>query len=121
MKNIYTFLFLILLVGSVQLTQAGSGDQGKTNSERATKMTKQLAQKIQLSEGQYVKVRQLNLRVLNEVQQTKARLAADPVALDQALAEMQSHYEWDLTAILGPRQMVAYTQSKADLMAMSAR
>ncbi|UOG77045.1 hypothetical protein MTX78_10675 [Hymenobacter tibetensis] len=120
MKNIFTPLVFALIVGSVQLAEAGSGDQNRT-TDRATQMTKQLAQKTQLSEGQYVKVRQLNVRMLNEVQETKARLASDPAALDQKLAEMQAHYEWDLATILWPRQMAVYTQSKADLMAFSAR
>jgi hypothetical protein len=118
MKKIFTFLLLSAMVGTSQLAEAGSGDQTSPNA-RATQMVKQLAKKIQLSEGQYVKVRQLNLRLLNDVQAVKAQSAGDAAAIDQQLAELQSHYEWDLTAILGPRQMVAYNQSKADMMAMS--
>lgn len=122
MKKISTFLFLLVMIGTSQLVEAGSGDQASPSpSARATQMTRQLAKKIQLSEGQYVKVRQLNLRLLNDVQAVKAASAGDVTAMDRQLAELQSHYEWDLTAILGPRQMVAYNQSKADLMAMSVR
>ena len=122
MKKVFTFLFLLVMIGTSQLVEAGSGDQATPSiGARATQMARQLAKKIQLSEGQYVKVRQLNLRLLNDVQAVKTQSAGDVAAIDQQLAELQSHYEWDLTAILGPRQMVAYTQSKADLMAMSVR
>ena len=120
MKNIFACLSLLLVVSAAQPVLAGPGDQGKAEA-RATQLTKQLAQKTQLSEGQYVRVRQLNLRMITEVQELQASLANDPVALDKKLAELQSHYEWDLTAILGPRQMVAYTQSKASQMAFSNR
>lgn len=111
---------LLLAMNATQPAVAGPGDQGKAEA-RATQLTKQLAQKTQLSEGQYVRVRQLNLRMINEVQELQTRLASDPIALDKQLAELQSHYEWDLTAILGPRQMVAYTQFKANQMAFSNR
>lgn len=120
MKNLYISLFLLLLVNAAQPVMAGPGDQGKAEA-RATQLTKQLAQKTQLSEGQYVRVRQLNLRMIMEMQELQASLAADPVALDKQLAELQSHYEWDLTAIIGPRQMVAYNQSKINQIAFSGR
>jgi hypothetical protein len=119
MKNVFTCLSLLLAINAAQPAVAGPGDQGKAEA-RATQLTKQLAQKTQLSEGQYVRVRQLNLRMINEVQELQTRLASDPVALDKQLAELQSHYEWDLTAILGPRQMMAYNQSKVSQMAFSA-
>lgn len=120
MKNFFSCLFLLVVVNAVQPVVAGPGDQGKAEA-RATQLTKQLAQKTQLSEGQYVKVRQLNLRMIMAVQELQASLAADPVALDKQLAELQSHYEWDLTAIIGPRQMVAYNQAKLSQMALSSR
>ncbi len=47
----------------------------------------------------------------------REQLAITPAALDQYLAEVQSHYEWDLAAILWPRQMVAYNQAKATMTA----
>jgi len=120
MKNVFASLSLVLVLGASQPVEAGSGNQDKI-ATRATQITKQLAQKTQLSEGQYVKVRQLNLRMLTEVQALQTRLASDSAALDQQMAELQSHYEWDLATILWPRQMAVYTQAKSDMMAFSAR
>ncbi|MBD2716857.1 hypothetical protein KBK19_17570 [Microvirga sp. STR05] len=119
MKHISaSLIFLLVLAGN--LVSAGPGDQNKLTM-RATQLTRQMAQKTPLNEGQYVKVRQLNMRLLAEVQAAQARFANDLVALDKELAEVQTRYEWDLATILWPRQMMAYTQAKADLMAFSNR
>lgn len=117
MKNFFSLLCsVILLTGHVAV--AGSGEQNRLTA-RATMLTRQMALKTPLNEGQYVKVRQLNLRLLSEKQALQTRLANDPAALDQQLAELQTRYEWDLAAILWPRQMAAYNQSKAEFMALS--
>lgn len=113
-------LVLLLFLTATNLVQAGSGEQQKLTA-RATQLTQQMARVTPLNEGQYVKVRQLNLRLLSERQAVLTRSAGDAAALDQQMAEVQAHYEWDLAAILWPRQMVAYTQAKAGLMALSAR
>jgi hypothetical protein len=119
MKNLSAFLLLVLLM-TVGVAKAGPGDQQKLTS-RATALTQQMARVTPLNEGQYVKVRQLNLRLLGEVQALQTRFANDAATLDQQMAEVQARYEWDLATILWPRQMVAYTQAKADLMAFGSR
>ena len=112
-----TLTLLVLLLGSY-VTEARNGDQQKL-IVRATLLTRQMARKTPLNEGQFVKVRQLNLRLLTEIQDLQARHIDDPEALDQQMAEVQSRYEWDLATILWPRQMQAYHQAKAELMAFS--
>lgn len=119
MKKLFSLLLLVLLT-TIGLVEAGSGDQQKLTA-RATTLTRQMARVTPLNEGQYVKVRQLNLRLLSEMQAVQARYAGDAASLDKQLAEVQSRYEWDLATILWPRQMVAYTQAKADLMAFGSR
>jgi hypothetical protein len=119
MKKLST-LILLLFLTATSLVQAGPGDQQKLTA-RATQLTQQMARVTPLNEGQYVKVRQLNLRLLNERQAIQTRFNGDAAVLDQQMAEVQARYEWDLATILWPRQMVAYTQAKADLMALSAR
>ncbi|GAB2464178.1 hypothetical protein GCM10011375_16300 [Hymenobacter qilianensis] len=93
-------------------------DNGTSLNARATQLTRQMAQRVRLDEGQYVKVKRLNLQMLAEMEEAKTRLSADPAALDQYLAEVQSHYEWDLAAILWPKQMVAYNQAKTTMTAV---
>ena len=101
-------------------TYAGQGNDNVLNS-RATTMTRQIASKVKLSEGQYVKVRKLNLQMLTTVADLKAQYAADPTTLDERMAEVQMHYEWDMAAILWPTQMTAYNQAKSTMTALSVR
>lgn len=107
----------MLSVGG-QLRAASGDDQAKLSS-KATALTQQMAHKIPLNEGQYVKLRQLNIRMLAEVQALHASLSNDPAALQEQLIEAQARYEWDLATMLWPRQMVAYDQSKPKLMAFT--
>ena len=106
-----------MLTLSSTLSFGAVADNGTSLNARATQLTRQMAQKVRLDEGQYVKIKRLNLQMLAEMEEAKARLASDPAALDQYLAEVQSHYEWDLAAILWPRQMVVYNQAKATMTA----
>lgn len=116
MKKVY---ILTCLLASMTLSLATNAvaDNGTSLNSRATLLTRQMAQKVRLAEGQYVKIKRLNMQMLAETEEAKVRLAADPAALDQHLAEIQSHYEWDLATILWPRQMVAYNQAKASMTA----
>jgi len=84
-------------------------------------MTQQIAAKTHLNEGQYLKVKQLNLQMLTAVESLKKQRTLDPAVADQQLAEIQDHYEWDLSAILWPRQMVAYKEAKASMTAVNLR
>jgi hypothetical protein len=104
---------------SFSLSQAVAG-QEPTLQDRATTLTQQLAQKVPLTEAQYVKIRRLNLQLLTATQDLKTRLASDPAALDQQLAELQDHYDWDMAAVLWPRQLQAYRQTRSGMTAMDA-
>ena len=115
MKKLLT---LLVLLTASYVTKASNGDQPKLVT-RATLLTQQMAKKIPINEGQYIKVRQLNLRLLSEKQAIQAQYAEDPATLDQQLAEAQNRYEWDLASILWPRQMASYEQAKTDLTAFN--
>ncbi|MBC6608026.1 hypothetical protein H8B13_14460 [Hymenobacter sp. BT188] len=117
MKRIYTLVCVMISLAS-GLSFTALADNGTSLNARATQLTRQMAQKVRLDEGQYVKVKRLNLQMLAEMEEAKTRLSSDPAALDQYLAEVQSHYEWDLAAILWPKQMVAYNQSKTTMTAV---
>ncbi|GAB2942252.1 hypothetical protein GCM10027048_03500 [Hymenobacter coalescens] len=113
-------LFYLSAALLLTLAQPAAAGQEPDLNERATKLTQQLAHKVPLNEAQFVKVRRLNLHLLAATQDLKSRLANDPAALDQQLAELQEHYEWDMAAILWPRQMAAYQRSRASMTAMDA-
>ncbi|SHK45615.1 hypothetical protein [Hymenobacter psychrotolerans] len=119
MKNVSAFFFFLVMLAGYVAT-ADSGDQNEL-SARSTQLTRRMALRTPLNEGQYMKVRQLNMRLLAEVPAAQAQFSGDAAALDKQLAEVQARYEWDLATILWPRQMQAYTQAKADLMAFGNR
>ena len=103
MKNIFAGMLLALLLSAGMATQAGPGD--------GTRM----------SEGQYVKVKQLNIRLLTEMASLRKQLATDGAALDKALADVQMRYEWDLASILWPKQLAAYEDVKMNFTAANVR
>lgn len=80
-----------------------------------------MAERTRLSEGQYVKVRTLHLRLLTETAQLRKQFATDAEAADKALADVQMRYEWDLAAILGPKKMLAYEEMKTNFTAANIR
>lgn len=119
MKKAYIFAFMLVCVGGVAL--AADSDGGNSPIQvRATSMTRAMSSKVQLDEGQYLKVKLLNVRMLTEVDDLKIRFAADPSILDQHLAEAQMRYEMDLASLLRPKQVAMYQQSRTNMTALGS-
>lgn len=117
--TLYTLLAFCILCSTPAALAGGPGDTPL--AARAKIMTQQIAAKTNLSEGQYLKVKRLNLTMLMAVEALKKQRSLDPAAVDQQMAEIQDHYEWDLAAILWPRQLVAYREAKASMTAINLR
>jgi hypothetical protein len=118
MRN-FTTILLLCSMCYASSAQAAAPTDGTRINERAKAMTRQMAEKLPLSEGQYVKVRQLNLRLLTETAEMRKQFVNDATALDEALANVQMRYEWDLATILRPRQMALYDQTKLSMTAVN--
>jgi hypothetical protein len=116
MKKITLFIALILGLQGVSLA-AGRGE-GTGLQARATALTRSIAEKVRLDEGQFVRVKQLNIRMLTEMEDLQTRFAADPALLDQRLAEAQLQYETALTALLRPAQLALFQQNRASMTAL---
>ncbi|MBC6609695.1 hypothetical protein H8B15_02095 [Hymenobacter sp. BT507] len=115
----YLLLAVFALFSTTSVVAGGPGDSPL--AARAKTMTQQIAAKTHLNEGQYLKVKQLNLQMLTAVESLKKQRSLDAEAADKQMAEIQDHYEWDLAAILWPRQMVAYKEAKASMTAVNLR
>lgn len=114
-----TTLFACLLLGVQSMALAGSEGDGNTSIHaRATALTRSISEKARLDEGQYLRVKQLNVRMLAEIEDLKTRFAADQSILDQRLADAQGRYESDLTALLRPAQLALFQQSRASMTAL---
>ncbi|WP_139922110.1 hypothetical protein [Hymenobacter sp. DG01] len=120
MKNVFVCLAFALLVTAGTTAQAAPGDGGKLTA-RASELTRRMAERTKLSEGQYVKVRQLNLRLLTEMAEARKQFSADVEELDKALADIQMRYEWDLACVLRPKQIAAYDDMKQTFTATNIR
>lgn len=119
MKKVLLLAGLALAV--VSAAQAKSGGEGSgTAQARATALTRIQATKARLDEGQYLKVKQLNIRMFSEMEDLKVRFAADPAILDERLAVAQSRYEIELTTIMRPAQLAMFQQSRNSMTALSA-
>lgn len=118
MKKAYIFAFMLL--GMQVAASASDFDGGSAIQSRATAMTRSMSGKVQLDEGQYLKVKVLNIRMLTEAEDLKTRFAADPSVLDQQLAEAQMRYEMDLASLLRPKQVAMYQQSRTSMTALGS-
>ncbi|RYU80458.1 hypothetical protein [Hymenobacter persicinus] len=121
MKKIYTTACLLLTLGApVLLAQNVVANEAALHS-RVTSLSRRIAETAKLSEGQYVRVKRLNLVMMSEMETIKARFAAEPVKMDEQLAELQARYDWDLAAVLQPRQLAAYNEAKISTVAVNAQ
>lgn len=113
---------LLLLAGLTLgfLTASAAPDPESDNplNQRATALTRAMASKMQLDEGQYLRLKQLNLRMLSTMEDLKDRFAADPEIRDFRMAEAQTSYHMELALLLRPTQLTAYKQSQASMTAL---
>ncbi|MBG8554622.1 hypothetical protein [Hymenobacter guriensis] len=123
MKKLCLLIGMLLALGTA--SQAGSGvttittDHGAAIAARATKLSRSMASAMQLDEGQYLKIKKLNTRMLIAVDDLKSRYAADPEILDQQLADAQQQYEQALADLLRPRQLAMYHEAQTNMTALS--
>ncbi|PJJ60309.1 hypothetical protein [Hymenobacter chitinivorans] len=113
--------FALLALSAQTAAFAGNDPDGPSAIQaRATTLTRTMAQQTKLDEGQYLKVKQLNLRMLTELDDLKTRFAADPAILDQQLAGAQTRYEAELASLLRPTQYAVYQQARSGMTALGA-
>lgn len=117
MKKAFLFTGIILALGA---TVYASGDKESTIVTRATALTRIQVQKARLDEGQYLKVKNLNIRMLTEMEDIRNRFASDPAILDERLAVAQARYELELTSIMRPAQLAMFNQARNNMTALSA-
>ena len=118
MNNLLAAACLTVSLTSATPAKGPKDNFPKTVQARATTLTQALAQRIHLNEGQYVRIKQLHLRYLNERHEMEKALASAPATeRDAQMAAAQQRYEQDLNALLYPEQRVAYQQLRASFTA----
>jgi hypothetical protein len=107
-----------LATASATTRKKPAEDYPKAIQVRATTLTQALAHHIHLNEAQYVRVKRLHLKYLNERLELERSLAGEPAAeRDTQLAAAQLRYEQKLSDLLRPDQRVAYQQLRANFTA----
>jgi DNA polymerase III epsilon subunit-like protein len=107
-----------LATASATTRKKPTEDYPKSIQVRATTLTQALAHHIHLNEAQYVRVKRLHLKYLNERLELERSLAGEPAAeRDTQLAAAQLRYEQKLSDLLRPDQRVAYQQLRANFTA----
>lgn len=116
MKKVLLLAGLALALGTAAYAKA---DGNTTIQDRAVALSRIQAQKARLDEGQYLKVKQLNIRMFTEMEDLKTRFASEPAILDERLAVVQVRYEMALTSIMRPAQLAMFQQSRNSMTALS--
>lgn len=112
----------LLLAGFAFLlgaTTYAATDKSTSIKARATALARVQVEKAHLDEGQYVQVKSLNIRMLTEMEDLKARFAAEPAILDERLAVAQARYELELTALMRPSQLALFNQARNNMTALT--
>jgi hypothetical protein len=117
---------LLLLAGlaiGVQLVARASDPERNDPTGingRAAQLTRTMATKMKLDEGQYIKLKDLNLRMLATMEDLKVRFAADPETRDMRMAEAQVSYHYELASMLRPQQLTVYRQTQESMTALGS-
>lgn len=117
MKKVYVFACLVLCLQGAS-SNAFAADESTAIQARATTLTRAIANKARLDEGQYLKVKQLNVKMLSDMDALKVRYAADPLSLDQKMAEVQIDYDVALARVMRSNQFAMYQQSRSSMTAL---
>lgn len=120
MKKLTIPVLLAVLTLASHRLLAAPGNGNRDLQVRASAMTRSLAEQVHLNEGQYVQVKALNLRLLQEMLSAKAVFVHDAELQNRAIADAQQQYEYELASLLQPAQLALYQQNRASRTALNA-
>ncbi|MBO3269603.1 hypothetical protein [Hymenobacter defluvii] len=122
MKKAYLTAALLLGLYSSSLAKGShqEPDEKATIQQRAVVLTRAMATKMRLDEGQYLKLKQLNIRWLTEMEALKQDGSTTISALDENASAMQAQYESEMLALLYPAQQQIYRHLENTRMAFRA-
>ena len=119
MKKVYLVVCLAVGLQGAALS-VSAADEATGIQARATTLTRAMANTARLDEGQYLKVKKLNIQMLTETDELKAKYAADPATLDQKMAVVLANYESALSQVMRSQQLAVYQQSRNSMTALSS-
>jgi hypothetical protein len=100
-KSLFALLAALLLAGAAQAqTKTALG-----HDPAVTAMTRTMGNRMQLNEGQYVKLYSINRTRLTRQQEIERSSTTDAATRTAQLAELQGQYEQECARILTPGQL----------------
>ena len=120
MKNLFLATCIAAGVTITPAVMAGPGEGAYSSAmmNRATTLTRALAQHIPFNEAQYLAIKQLHLQMLSEHRDLEIILnGASAEERDTQLAIAQQRYETELSQLLQPQQLVAYQNLRTSFTA----
>ena len=120
MKNLFLATCIAAGVTLTPAAMAGPGEGAYSSAmmNRATTLTRALAQHIPFNEAQYLAVKQLHMQMLTERRDLEIILnGASAEERDNQLAVAQQRYETELSQLLQPQQLVAYQNLRTSFTA----
>lgn len=120
MKNLFLATCIAAGVAYTPAAVAGPGEGAYSSAmmNRATTLTRALAQHIPFNEAQYLAIKQLHLQMLTERRDLEIMLnGASAEERDTQLAVAQQRYETELSQLLQPQQLLAYQSLRTSFTA----
>ena len=105
-SHAFITLPMLLLAGASygQTAPVAATSTGPTSAS-VTSLTREMGNRLQLNEGQYIKLYSINRTRLSRQQEIEHSTTSDVAARTAQLAELQSQYEQECARILTPSQL----------------
>ena len=117
---LFTLPVLLMLAG-ISHAQTGT-TQGVTGSNpTVTAMTRDMSTRLQLNEGQYIKLYSINRTRLDRQHEIERATTQDAATRTSQMAELQAQYEQECARILTPSQLSQLQQDPTQFSTGSGR
>jgi Spy/CpxP family protein refolding chaperone len=116
-KNILALSAAMLLAGVAQAQTKYSF----SHDPAVKTMTQQMSNRMQLNEGQYVKLYSINRTRLTRQQEIERATTTDAAGRTAQLAELQAQYEQECARILTPTQLAQLQQEPTQIAVGNGR
>ncbi|RZK20777.1 MAG: hypothetical protein EOO56_12245 [Hymenobacter sp.] len=111
----------LLLMAGLSHAQTASTTGATGANPTVTAMTREMSTRLQLNEGQFIKLATINRTRLNRQQEIERATATDAATRTSQLAELQAQYEQECARILTPSQLSQLQQDPAQFPSGSGR
>ena len=111
-KAFFALPVLLLLAGA-SYAQTAPANAVTGSNPTVTAMTREMSTRLQLNEGQFIKLYSINRTRMGRQQEIEQATTNDAASRTSQLAELQAQYEQECARILTPSQLSQLQQDPA--------